>query len=292
VLDVKSGKKRTLPKPVYTVSPDGKWAVTADFARIQTMRPGYGYQGVPDPYAEQKAPKDAGIWRINLETGEHELIVSLADVAKIPHQGKPVLEHWNYFNHLLINPDGTRFIFLHRWRLALEGPGFRARPGFVTRMFTADMDGSNLYMLDPSGHTSHFIWRDPEHVCAWTRPAGKKAAFYLFEDRARKIEIVGDGVMARNGHNTYLAAQGNKWILNDTYPDREHRWQTPYLYHVPTGKRVDLGHFYLPPEYSGEWRCDLHPRSSNDGRTVAIDSPHGGKGRQVWLLDVSGIVGA
>ena len=69
------------------------------------------------------------------------------------------------------------------------------------------------------------------------------------------------------------------------------RYQTPYLYHEPTNQRHDLANFHLPKEYLGEWRCDTHPRSSNDGKLVTVDSPHGGAGRQVWLLDVSKIVG-
>jgi hypothetical protein len=291
VLDVQTGAKRTLPKPVYTVSPDGKWAVTADFARIQAMRPGYGYQGIPDAFADQKAPQDSGIWRVNLETGDSQLIVSLAEIVKIPFGGRTLEQNWNWFNHLLINPDGTRFIFLHRWRADAGTAESRARTGFVTRLFTANLDGSDLHVLDPSGNTSHFIWRDPKHVCAWTKPEGRKAAFYLFEDQTSNVEIVGDGLMPINGHNTYLPiGNGAEWILNDTYPDRTRR-QTPYLVHLPSGRRVDLGHFYLPPEYQGEWRCDLHPRCSRDGHTVAIDSPHGGQGRQVWLLDIRQIVG-
>ena len=94
--------------------------------------------------------------------------------------------------------------------------------------------------------------------------------------------------MTRNGHCTYLP--GNEWILNDTYPDRE-RLQHPYLYHVPTKKVHPLGHFHLPKEYSGEWRCDTHPRYSPDGKSVTIDSPHTGQGRQIFLIDISGIVG-
>lgn len=287
VLDVKTNKRRTIGRPVYSVSPDGRWAVTADFARIQNMRPGYGYQGLADPDGDKKAPPDSGIWRVNLESGESELIVSLADVAKIPYQGATLEKKWNYFNHLLINPDGTRMIFLHRWR---EDAAGSPTGGFTTRMFTANLDGSDRYVLDPSGHTSHFIWRDGQHICAWTRPKGMKAAFYLFKDKTQQVQIVGDGVMKLNGHNTYLPGGDGQWILNDTYPDSKRR-QTPYLFNVKTGRRHDLGHFYLPPKYKGEWRCDTHPRSSRDGRTVAIDSPHGGSGRQVWLLDVSEIVG-
>ena len=286
VLNIKTKKRRTLPRPIYAVSADGKWAVTADFARIQTMRPGYGYAGLLDRYADDRAPKDSGIWRINLDSGDTELIISLADMANVPYHGKTLEGKWNYFNHLLVSPDGRRFIFLHRWR---EDSGGSPSGGFTTRMFTANLDGTGLFELDPSGHTSHFIWRDPQHVCAWTRPAGKKAAFYLFEDKTRNVQIVGDDVMTHNGHNTYLPVGENQWILNDTYPDGRRR-QTPYLYNVETNKRFDLGNFHSPPEHRGEWRCDTHPRASRDGMTIAIDSPHGGEGRQVWLLDVREIV--
>ena len=117
-----------------------------------------------------------------------------------------------------------------------------------------------------------------------------KDAFYLFKDHTDQVEIVGDGVMSRNGHNTYVPNTDKEWILNDTYPDRQTRVQVPYLYHVPSNRKVELGRFHSPREYTGEWRCDTHPRSSNDGKTVAIDSPHT-NGRQIHLIDVSEIVG-
>lgn len=290
LLDVKTGSRRTLPRPVYALSPDGAWAITADFARIQNMRPGYGYQGVPDPVADERAPADSGIWRMDLSTGACTLLISLDQLASIPHQSKDLSEQWNYVNHLLVNTDGSRFTFLHRWRAPNLGDARQRATGrFTTRMFTANPDGSDLYLLDPSGHTSHFIWRDAATICAWTRPEGNPSAFYLLRDHARDVDTVGQGVMTHNGHNTYLPGTNNAWILNDTYPDNTRR-QTPYLYHQPTNRRVNLGHFFLPPAYEGEWRCDTHPRSSRDGRLVTIDSPHGGAGRQVWLLDVAEIL--
>jgi hypothetical protein len=63
------------------------------------------------------------------------------------------------------------------------------------------------------------------------------------------------------------------------------------LFHVATGKVYPLGHFFSPKEYAGEWRCDLHPRFSPDGRRVTIDSPHTGQGRQMHLIEIAGIVG-
>ncbi len=281
ILDVKTGKKRTLPHPVYTVSVDGKTACAPDFRRVQDTRPGYGYVGLPDPHKDELAPKDSGIFRVDLETGESTLIVSLADVVKIPYERGDISKMKHWFNHLLINTDGTRLEFLHRW----QPPGKSGIHG--TRMFTCNLDGSDLYVLDPYGRTSHFIWRDPTHILAWSWHPKLGSGFVLYTDKTPQVELVGKGVMTKNGHNTYLPDPN--WILNDTYPDRQRR-QHPYLYHVPTGKRFWLGHFRSPPEYRGEWRCDTHPRFSPDGKRVVIDSPHGGNGRQLHLIDISAIV--
>jgi Tol biopolymer transport system component len=93
-------------------------------------------------------------------------------------------------------------------------------------------------------------------------------------------------MIERDGHCTYLP--GNHWILCDSYPDNS-RNQHLYLLSLATRQRHELGRFRLPPEYAGEWRCDLHPRSSPDGKFVTIDSPHEG-GRQIYLLDISRII--
>jgi len=283
ILDTKTRRQRTIPHPVYTVGPDGATAVAPDFARIQDMRPGYGYPGLPDSHRDEMAPKDSGLWRVDLEAGRATLIVSLADIAAFgtPHESMHGAKH--YFNHLLFNTDGSRFIFLHRWRPD-AGKG-----GFITRMLTAAPDGSGLCEVDPSGHTSHFIWRDPEHILAWTCPKGKQPGFYLFKDRSGQVEQIGAGVMTANGHCTCLP--GNEWILNDTYPQGKERLQTVYLYHAGSGRKVILGRFHLPPEYKGEWRCDTHPRFSPDGRKVVIDSPHAGQGRQLHLIDIRRVLG-
>jgi len=280
ILNVKTGQKRTLPMAIYAVSPDGRWAVSTDFRRLGDMRPGYGYNGIPAPYADQLAPKDSGIWRVDLETGKTELIISLADIVKLPfpHGQFGQAKHW--FNHLLVNPDGSRFVFLHRWRLP-------EKPGHTTRMITAAPDGSDLRIIDDNGLTSHFIWRDPKHILVWTRKL-KRDGFLLLEDRAGgSVEEV---LMTGDGHCNYLPQR--RWFVSDTYPDRE-RKQHLYLYDTERKERIPLGAFYQGPEYRQppfhEWRCDLHPRISRTGRYICIDSVHEG-GRQMYLIDISSII--
>jgi len=61
IMNIKTWEKRTIPWPIYTLSPDGKWAVTTDYRRINDTRPGYGYAGIPDPEADELAPENSGI---------------------------------------------------------------------------------------------------------------------------------------------------------------------------------------------------------------------------------------
>lgn len=269
VIDVKTREKRTLPHAIYHVSPDGQWALGTDFARTADMRPGYGYNSIPDPNKDVLAPADSGIYKMNLDTGEYHFLISVADVAKIPYPNMDPTVDKHYFNHIQWNTDGSRFLFLNR-----------QQNGSRTRMFTAAPDGSDIRFVD--NDASHFVWHDPEYITVWI-----KNEYRIYKDDASsKYEVLWREM---NGHQSYLP--GNEWLITDTYPWGGRREQQVYLYHLPTGRIVPVGNFASPKEYTGEWRCDTHPRVSRDGTLLTIDSPHGGEGRQLHLIDISGIVG-
>ena len=281
VCKVESGETHTLDHAVYALAPDGVRAVTADFARIQRLRPGYGYAGLADAHAEEAAPESSGVFLLDLQSGRRELVISLAQLAA--HEPRAdMADATHYVNHLLWSPSGQRFVFLHRWRP--DG----GRAGFRTRMYTLGAEGEDLHLLDSSGHTSHFIWRDEEHVAAWSRPADRAWGFYVFRDRTSEIEPLGAAALRQDGHLSYLP--GGEWLLSDTYPQGEARLQTPYLFHLAEERRVPLGHFASPPAFRGEWRCDTHPRFAPDGRSVVIDTPWEGQGRQMVRIDLEPVL--
>ena len=279
LLDTRTGTKRTIPSPIYTLSPDGKTAFATDFARNNDTRPGYGYPGIPDPNYNNLAPDDSGIWRVDLETGTHDLILTLADIVTVPspHGDVTGAKHW--FNHLLVSPDGSRLEFLHRW--TVNGSGRR------TRMLTCAPDGSDVRVVDDCGVTSHFIWLDNHHILAWSRAHSDRGDFCLFDERTGDFKPVGSDLMIVDGHVNCLPQA--EWIVNDTYPDKN-RTRSLYLYHLPTNQRIDVAGLRAPPEYDGEWRCDLHPRISPDGTKLTVDSAHEGNGRQIYLVDITEIV--
>jgi len=280
ILDTHTGKKKTLPSPVYTVAADGKAAFATDFRRVNDMRPGYGYPGIPDPNRDRLAPEDSGIWRVDLASGEDELILTIAEIASLPYPHGDLSEAKHYFNHLLASPDGSRVEFLHRWRLAESS-------GWGTRMLTCAPDGSDVRIVDDCGVTSHFIWHDPQHILAWTGAHSSRGDFCRFDEPAGGFEPIGVELMDQDGHVNCLAHA--QWLINDTYPNDE-GIRSLYLYHVPSAQRIDIAALLSPPEYAGEWRCDLHPRLSPDGRRAIVDSVHEGKGRQMYLMDIGDIV--
>ena len=284
IFDVNSRVQHTIDHAIYAVSPDGKSAVSADFRRINDVRPGYGYAGLPDPFADELAPRESGIVHIDLQTGKSRQVISLADIAAVGEIPQPAPGVKHYFNHLLFSPDGSRFIALHRWRYP---DGSR-----LTRLITANPDGSDIRVVIPNGYASHFIWRDPTHILAQSKNWHGEVNWnnFLFEDvdGGGQVQAVGHGVLDGSGHVSYLPCE--RWILNDTYPRGVDRLQTPHLYDVQTGRRIDLGQFHLPAKYRGEWRVDTHPRFSPDSQFVCIDAPHRSDGRQLHLIDISGLI--
>ncbi len=206
ILDTTTGSKRTVPFSIYTIAPDGKTAFSTDFARNNDTRPGYGYPGIPDPNHDTLAPDDSGLWCVDLETGAHELILTLAEIAALhfPHADNSRAKHW--FNHLLVGPDGARLEFLHRW----SGNGKR-----VTRMLTCAPDGSDLRIADDCGLTSHFIWLDNHHILAWSKAHSERGDFCRFDERSGDFQPIGSDLMTVDGHVNCLP--NAEWIINDTY---------------------------------------------------------------------------
>jgi hypothetical protein len=283
ILDVKTGEKRKLPTPIYAISPNGKEAVSCDFARVADCRPGYGYAGIPDRFFDDMSPADSGITHVNLETGESKLIISHKQLAETGQVLQNLSDSKHHAYHLLCSPDGKRFILLHRWT--------QPKGGHLTRLITANMDGSDLRIVIPNGYASHFIWRDSTHILSQAKGwlGNDQWGDFLFEDKDYGVlEEIGHGVLDSAGHLTYL--RNNEWILNDTYPKGNLRLQTPHLYHIKSNRRIDLGSFPQPPAYKGEWRVDTHPRTSRDERYVCVDAPAGDQGRQLFLIDISAVV--
>jgi hypothetical protein len=277
IRDVQSGKTRTLGRPIYAVSTDGKQAVTLDFARLHRLRPGYGYASYEESFANEAAPEQLGIRHVDLATGTDVPIVDLKQLAAFkPDARFAGAHHW--VNHLQFNPGGSRFVFLHRWRIG-EKP-------WATRIFTAKPNGTDLRLHLDTGMVSHFDWRDDATILAWVKTPKDGNKFALIDVKSDGLTLVGDGVLTQDGHCSY--SPDRRWVLNDTYPDKN-RLQWLMLYDPAKNRRYDLNQFHSPKQFTGPFRCDMHPRWNRDGTQVCFDGCHDPQ-RQVYVVDVREIV--
>jgi hypothetical protein len=268
VMDVESGRQRELPRAIAAVGNRGQYGLCIDYGRQGRMRKVVGYAGAEDPYASQPAPKDDGVWRMDLRTGESKLLVSIAEVYE-RLRGHPLIDgrRHMFFQHAVFNKSDTRFFFLAR--VFTDPP----RPELESAMFTAATDGSALREVIPFGRgVSHFEWRNDREIIATFRMEGSREKLHvLFHDGEGDYQVLGRGFLTSDGHCS--ASPGGEWMVTDQNVSSAMEKRL-LLYHLPTGRGTVLARMPMKePRYmGGDLRCDLHPRWNRTGTQICFDA--------------------
>jgi hypothetical protein len=315
LLDPETKTETRLSSSVYTVSKNGRVGLTLNYGRLFNVRQDYGLAGVSDKYADDPAPTADGIYRFDFPAGKTERILSIAEIQAL--EANPMGEgqtHW--VNHLMFNPSGSRFCFLHR---------FMRTDGIVhSRLMSANQDGTELRLLF-EGLVSHYDWLGDDRIFAWagrrsllSGGSGKKTGvgvllrkclkpiyYALGKPRILMQKIVGDsyfviddvagqssaevakGILTSDGHCT--VSRDQRWVLTDGYTDAKNRLPL-FLWNLDGAYAMELGRYDTPRHLDGPLRVDLHPRFSPDGKKICIDSAMGGS-RNMYVLDVEQVIG-
>ena len=314
-------KEKIIDYPIYACAPDGESGLSLNYSRLNKCRPEYGYTSYEKNFPCEDLPTDDGISLIDFKKNSSKLLFSLRDIATF-EANRIESPETHYINHIVINPSGSRFLFLHRY----------VHHGNITqsRLLTADINGSNLRLL-MDGFVSHFDWLDSNTIIAWagfrkslapnqkssTSIKGRirsylisklKSVYYFFgKPRFLTVYFLGDsyhiisdsdnseasefakGVFLTDGHCTVNQAttNSNRWMLTDGYPNLQNR-QPLYLYNFQTKKAYEIGCYPTPRELDGDIRVDLHPRFNRDATKVCFDSAMDGT-RRVYVADISKI---
>lgn len=272
ILNVHTKKEiKTIQYPVSAVSPDGKEALSINFARLRIVRPDYGYGGDgQDSKKEIPYPNDDGLFLINLETGTSELLVSYEQMKDL----LPPVKEGNiaWINHTVFSRKGSKIFFLLR---QIENKAW------ITTSFTVNRDGTNLQRCFPDNWAgSHFDWLNDDELMVTANWEGKQYAHVLFTIGKKDYKRIGNGILDYDGHGTFSYDQ--KWMVTDTYPVTGMREQKIYLMDMKTEAVLSLGRFVEPEEFSGYWRCDIHCRWSPADDIIGFNSTRNGS-RQVYI---------
>jgi glycosyltransferase involved in cell wall biosynthesis len=264
-------EEKELPLPVYDVARDGSFALSLDFSRLHRMRPGYGYSNNTEETKRERCPDKTCIWKMDIETGKIKELFKYTDMANFePVESMKGAEH--KVNHLMISPNGKRFMLLHRW--------FQ-KGRKHTRLVTVNIDKTNMYNLSDDVFVSHCFWKNDNEILSFLRKQETGDHYYLMKDKTQKYQMYWPEFNT-DGHCSY-SPDGNM-IITDTYPNRK-RLASVYLCTVADNKTRRIARFFAPFRYDNDCRCDLHPRWNHAGDAVCIDSVHDGK-RGIYVISI------
>lgn len=321
IVDIKTGKEQILPFPIYAVHPSGEYALALNYERLYFCRPGYNYQGVVNPKWDCPVHNEDGIFRVDLNTGVVKLLLRTRDVYNL--STSPQMEKCNHWlEYINLNPSGTRFVFMHRWD---NGKG-----SHKTRLFSANPEGTDIYMFPDTGSYSHMGWRTDNEFTIWgvkvNNPVAKE---YLKRSNKKYTHLIRaflplyrclrDRVFGSSINQLFFEAaylefwdKSSKYevIGKDILDENGHESWCPtnknimltdtysdkegfrhlLVYAKQSNQVLEIGRFVSHYNETG-YRCDLHPRWDLYGTRVIIDSAHDDcKKRQMYVLDIKNLL--
>ena len=273
IINTKTRESRTIQGAIAAISPTEPLGIGLNYQRMALCRSVVGYASEIDPSGISDLPEDDGLFLLNLVSGNSELILSITDViAHVDEKRFSGKRTW--FNHVHFNIDGTRILFFCRIRL---------ETGFLTSLWTVNPDGSDLECQIPFGYRiSHFDWKSTTEILV-SSDIVDEMGFVEFTDGNKDFTPLGRGVLPNDGHASY--SPDRQYIVCDTYPRGVERYAELMIYDISENGKILLGEFQHDEQFSGDIRCDLHPRWSIDGKTITFDSVHENS-RQIYCIDL------
>ncbi len=267
-----TGKKKYTDRATACISPDGKWGMAVNFARIFEFRAGYGYAESVDENQNVHAPENDGIFLTDMENGISKLLVSYKELAKISgYTGKILI------NHITFNPSSNRYVALLR-----EFP--TPTKTWSTTLIAGDLKGK-VWVLPPIDYASHYIWQDEKYlIIHCTIEKNKKSLYNINTDDGTFIELdMPYFHQFSQGDIHCNVSPDGKYVIGDGYPIENYRWIVAR--NLKTGATRTLLKSKTVKPSTNDIRCDLHNRFVFDGKYISYDTTENGI-RQIALIPI------
>jgi hypothetical protein len=267
-----TGEEKRTDRPAAAISDDGKFGLSVNFGRIYDFRPGYGYAGLKDPYSNENAPSEDGVFLIDMETGKSRLLVSYPEIQKIAgfESDKKIL-----VNHINFSRTSNHYAMLVR-----DFPTNGKRL-WTTSLLLGDLEG-NIKTVVANTMVSHYRWVNGRDFIMFGSLEGRLSMYIIdmFTGKWREL------------HTPYFCQEGladihcnllpdGKYIIGDGYPINGYRYLIAYNRETGASKTLFGSKTATPPKEDA--RCDLHARFSQDGTMITYDTTENGK-RQIAAI--------
>lgn len=246
-----------------------------NYGRMARLRPVTGYAEAYDWSPNELAPADDGVFRIDVESGKKDLLVSfetMRDLLKDHHPG--VTQVGLFINHTLWNRDGDRIFFF------LRG-AFGDRERRVNIPMTIRADGSELRQQ------AVFIGGHPEWETGARMIGHVDRRLVLYDAEAMEVvEPIGDAQAFPDPENDVALSPDGEWIVQGM----EEGSKTAYtVFRRADGAWTRTDWHDQHPYSEGDLRIDAAPKwnRSSDAFLFSSLTEDERPTRQLYLATVS-----
>ena len=162
IYNINTGEQRTIDWPIYGITSDGKKSISLDLERSYWCR-AYHYQSVINKEKDGLIWQKDGIYEIDILRNTKRTLIDIDTIIHVDYKDSfKNCKHW--LEHVMVNPSGTRFCFLHRF----SSPDNVLR--YSTRLFVANADGSHLSLIPgwEDNIYTHFGWQSDDEFAIYT----------------------------------------------------------------------------------------------------------------------------
>ena len=289
--DVKTGKvfvvlydlekKKRVREYKYDDSPIGNGGVAADgsvflglnYGRLARLRLVTGYPEALDWSKDEPAPRNDGMFIVDIKTGQRRLLVSYRQLNEALKQRNPKTQHSGLFiNHTLLNRKSDRVYFFVRG-------GWSGKKGDKINMpCSIHTDGSGLTLHDKhiGGHPE---WAEDNLLIG---RQGDNQIFYDV-DKKKVVGQLGTPKMFPKPEGDISLSPSGQWFVNGYKKDKKNYYA---VYRRTDGafarsEGVDKG------SYSGDIRIDPAPRWNRTNDAILVPGIARNKTRQMFVIRVT-----
>lgn len=248
ILNVHNDHCQLVEQPYQAVF-DRQYFLTLDYNTLFDIRSEYAYA-----YFTSEQDHRNQVLRYDFSLGNFTAVVNLSEIRNLLQPaGTPRGEH---INHLMIAPDGEKFIFIYRYTSNNKRHDYLLAYDFVSKKILSLISDETI---------SHCTWKDEGNVLFWGVVQGKRG-YFNYNCQSKKLDLVWPS--ERDGHPTPI---GGGVFITDTYPDNRCMQKLKKI-DLNSHEETQLASIYHPPFFELHTRCDLHPSISRSGKYIQVDT--------------------